>query len=375
MHGYLRALLAALALASGAAHAEDKAFTRADATDAIATMRKIVTDNGVERLEKVNLGGLDQWISIRGQDKDNPVLLFLHGGPGFATMPMSWRFQTGWEDYFTVVQWDQRGAGKTYAEHDPAAVAPTMTIDQFVTDAEDLIRRLQNEFGKEKIFVAGISWGSIVGIEVAQRHPEWLHAYVGLGQLVDFRENEKRGWDFVMNEAKRRGDEDAIAKLEAIAPYPNDNTSADDLFTQRGYIGAYGGAMHNRSGYGSEAAGAVLSPEYTDADMEAFRKGPEYAFRLIFPELMAFSVLDLRRLECPIVLFSGRYDYNVNSDLGAEWLARLKAPAKEIVWFEHSAHLTMSEEPGRALVALVETVRPFAEKAGDVPAAERRAGR
>src|SRR6218665_3015602 len=119
-------LLAVLTLTGGSAHASDspRPFTRADATSAIADMRKIVVPGGIERLEKVRIGGIDQWISIRGNDPRNPVLLMLHGGPGWVAMPTSWYFQRGWEEYFTVVQWDQRGAGKTYTSNDPATVVP-----------------------------------------------------------------------------------------------------------------------------------------------------------------------------------------------------------------------------------------------------------
>src|SRR5690606_36628924 len=101
--------------------------SRAEATKMVADMRRVVTGNGVERLENVRIGGIEQWVSIRGNDRRNPVLLMLHGGPGWVAMPSSWYFQRGWEEYFTVVQWDQRGAGKTYVENGPAKLAPTMT--------------------------------------------------------------------------------------------------------------------------------------------------------------------------------------------------------------------------------------------------------
>jgi proline iminopeptidase len=354
-------------MAGACAHAGEE-FSRADATEAVSEVGKIVSDNGVERLAKLRLGGLDQWVSIRGQDRDNPMLLFIHGGPGFATMPMSWSFQRPWEDWFTVVQWDQRGAGKTYAEHDPDVVEPTMTQAQIVSDAEELIQWLMEEYDKDKIVLAGLSWGSVVGVTIAQRHPEWLHAYVGFGQAIDFRENERRGWDYAMARAKAGKNEHAIRELEEIAPYPPASglMPVEHLYTQRRWIEFYGGAMHNREGYSSMAAAVMLSPEYTDRDVAAFSEAPNYAFRLIFPELMEFDISDVHSFDCPIVLFLGRHDYNVVSTIAAEWLSRVKSP-KELVWFEHSAHVVMSEEPGKTLVALVEKVWPFAEAAGDVP--------
>src|SRR5205814_8021615 len=118
------------------------------------------TPNGVERLEKVRIGGIDQWVSIRGDDRKNPVLLVIHGGPGYVSMPMSWWFSRGWEEYFTVVQWDQRAAGKTYLLSDPAKVAPTLTLNRMQADAEEMVNWIRQHLGQKKIFVIGHSRGS-----------------------------------------------------------------------------------------------------------------------------------------------------------------------------------------------------------------------
>jgi proline iminopeptidase len=130
----------------------------------------------VERLEKVRIGGIKQWVSVRGADRKNPVLLLIHGGPGYITIPMSWWFSRGWEEYFTVVQWDQRAAGKTHLFSDPATIAPTLTREHMVADAEEMAAWIRKEFGKNKIFVMGHSWGSYLGLELARRHPDWLYA-------------------------------------------------------------------------------------------------------------------------------------------------------------------------------------------------------
>src|ERR1700687_3535710 len=152
----LVALLAVLAVVGAAADQQGpKPFSRAKATVIIANARKIVTPNGVERLEKVRIGGIEQWVSIRGADKRNPVLLLIHGGPGYVSMPMSWWFTRGWEEYFTVVQWDQRGAGKTYLLNDPGKIAPTLTPERMIADTEEIAAWARKEFGKDKIFVLG----------------------------------------------------------------------------------------------------------------------------------------------------------------------------------------------------------------------------
>ena len=109
-------------------------------------------------------------------------------------MPLSWWYDRGWEDYFTVVEWDQRGAGKTYLINDPRAVAPTMTRERFVEDAEEMTAWLRKDLGKPKIFVWGHSWGSYLGLELARRHPDWLYAYIGTGQVTNSPESERRGY-------------------------------------------------------------------------------------------------------------------------------------------------------------------------------------
>src|ERR1700722_4725277 len=155
--GTLIGLAGALILCAVAARAEPaaKSFTRAEAASIIAGARRIVTPHGIERLEKVNIGGIEQWVSIRGTDDRNPVLLYIHGGPGYISMPMSWWFSRGWEEYFTVVNWDQRGAGKTYLLNDPAKIAPTMTRERMLADAEEMADWLRHTLHKKKIFVLG----------------------------------------------------------------------------------------------------------------------------------------------------------------------------------------------------------------------------
>ena len=160
----------------------------------IANARKILTPNGVERLQRVRIGGIDQWVSIRGRDTRNPVLMVIHGGPGYVLMPESWWMSRDWEEYFTVVQWDQRGAGKTLLINDPAKLAPTMTLARSVADAEEMVGWLRHEFGKRKIFVLAHSAGTYVGLQLALRHPDWLYAYIGVGQMANMPESERRGW-------------------------------------------------------------------------------------------------------------------------------------------------------------------------------------
>lgn len=340
---------------------------RAQATAIVADMRRVVADNGIERLEKVRIGGIDQWVSIRGNDARNPVLLMLHGGPGWVAMPTSWYFQRGWEEYFTVVQWDQRGAGKTFASNDPVQLAPTMTRERMVADSLEMVAWLRHEFGKQKIFVLGQSWGSYLGLEVAKQRPQWLHAYIGMGQISNAPESERRGWAWTMQQAQHDHNAQAIADLQAIAPYAQGNAplALDALFKQRQWLNHYGGMVHNRRGGDAEAAAFALSPEYTDADIAAAWKGNHFSMQHLLADALTLDMSTTRQLKTPLFLFLGRHDYNVSSELAAEWFASVDAPQKKLIWFEQSAHEVMNEEPGKTLLSLVQEVRPIAEQAGD----------
>jgi proline iminopeptidase len=352
--------------------ATPKPFSRAEATAIIADTRKIVTPNGIERLEKVRIGGIDQWVSIRGRDKRNPVLLFIHGGPGYVSMPMSWWFSRDWEEYFTIVQWDQRGSGKTYLLNDPAKIAPTLTLDRMVEDAEEMADWTRRELGKKKIFALGHSWGSYLGLQLAKRHPEWFYAYIGVAQLTDGPESERRGWTFTIDAARRAGNAEAVHQLEAIAPYfPLDHPSSlKDIFTQRKWLDLYGGVMAHWDGNSAESGLAALSPDYTDEEISHIWEGNDFTEKYLLAQVLSLNLTDIRKLDCPLIIFAGRHDVNLNSEVAAEWFTKVNAPSKQFVWFENSAHLPMTEEPGKFLIALVRYARPIAERVGDASSKE-----
>jgi pimeloyl-ACP methyl ester carboxylesterase len=356
-----------LAVVSAGAQTPTPPTSRAEGTAIIANARKIVTPNGLERREKVRIGGIDQWISIRGVDRRNPVLIVLHGGPGYVDMPMSWWFGRGWEEYFTVVYWDQRAAGKTYLLADPAMVAPTLTPERMVADAEELIIWVRKDLRKEKVFLLGHSFGSFTGLEIAQRHPEWLYAYIGVCQLTDGPEGERRGWRFALDAARRAGNAEAVRDLEALAPYaaPGKHLSIEDIYSERKWIEYYGGTMAYRKDNLPDSDLAKLSPDYTDEESLHVWDGNKFATPILLPEVLSRN-LGVKKLDCPLILFEGRYDTNVNAEVAAEWFAKIKAPEKHLVWFEHLAHLPMTEEPGKFFVSLLRYARPIAERAGDL---------
>ncbi|HEX7113667.1 MAG TPA: alpha/beta hydrolase [Steroidobacter sp.] len=339
---------------------------RARAQQIIRDLRSITTPGGIEELKAVEIGGIPQWLSVRGKDRGNPILLFIHGGPAFPEMPASWFYQTPWEEFFTVVQWDQRGAGRTMTASTPEAVQAQVGVERMIADAVEVAGYLRKTYGKEKIFVLGHSWGSVLGLELARRHPSWLHAYIGMGQYIEREENERLGYEFALSAAREAGNEAAIAELSAIAPYPKPDGKIDlmEVMTQRKWLTYFGGMTRGRSSLDYEVNAKLLSPDYELNDLESARYQGVSAAKLV-AEFVNIDYSKLNRLECPVFILAGRTDYAVSSVVASRWFSKLEAPSKRLIWFEHSSHMMQFEEPGKLLLILVRDVRPLAVEAGD----------
>lgn len=361
--------LAALSIALAApvaAQAPASDNGRAKTVEIIAELRRIVSPTGLQAIETVPIGGIDQVVSVRSQDLRNPVLIYLHGGPGFVEMPLDWWWNRGWDEYFTVVHWDQRNAGRTYVASGPSDPA-TLTPERFQRDAEEVVQWARRRFGKRKVFVLGHSWGSMLGLRLAAAHPGWLHAYIGMGQATDSPESERRGWAWTLAKARADGNAAAIAELQALAPYPSpDGLTVEAILTQRKWLNHYGGAAWRRTGADFELAAFRLSPEYRDEDVARAFEGQPAVTHALLPRILTTDLSGIRRLDTPLILLLGRHDINVSSDVAAEWFARVAAPSKRLVWFERSGHHITSEEPGKLLTTLVEVARPIAARAGDI---------
>lgn len=371
--------IAALALVAAiAAHADPlaptpKPFSRDDARAIIRDARRILSPNGIEEMRQVELGGVPQWISVRGRDKRNPILLFIHGGPASTEMPTSWLYESPWEDFFTVVQWDQRGAGKTAATTDNPAIMPTVTVERMTKDGEELVAWLRAHYGKRKIIVMAHSWGTVIGMNLAIRHPDWLHAYVGMGQIIDWRENERVSYAFALREAERDGNARALADLKSIAPYPPPGRpeTLDEIIKERTWVIYYGGLTAHRRDFDFDQNIRKIAPEYTDRDLSppGFKDG-EALVRLL-PGLTKIDFRPVTQLRTPVFIFAGRRDYETPSQVAAAWYAKVKAPRKGLFWFDQSAHMMQLEQPGKVLMHLVNDVRPIAAKAGDIAPDDR----
>ncbi len=305
----------------------------------------IDTPNGIQLLEEVSLGGIDQWISMRGLDRENPVLLFLHGGPGFPEMVPVRHYNRELEQDFVVVNWDQRGAGKSYS----ADISPeAMNLEHFIEDTLELTRLLQERFDVEQIYLVGHSWGTIVGVHAALLHPEYYYAYTGIGQAVNFVEAEKISYQFTLDRARELNNEQAVSELLEIGPPPY---SREQLGVQRKWLFQFGGEVYGESSnarYLLQLVGLHLSaPEYSFIDVINLIRGNNFSGLLLWDVLMEVNLPEQApALELPVYFLTGRHDYVTVYEKVEEYYNILEAPRKELVWFAESAHSPNFEQPG-----------------------------
>jgi len=336
---------------------------RAFATRTLAAARRIANPEGIERLEQVDVGGDRQWISIRGRNRANPVLLVIHGGPGTPEMPLGWTFQTPWEDFFTVVHWDQRGVGKNAATANRDTLLPTMSLERILADGEAVIDHLRAALGKERVAVLGFSWGAILGVRLADRLPGKVSVYVGVGQAISTA-FEPLILAETLAAAERAGDTEAVRELRALdlLPLADGSLPLDQVRTLRRAAWRYNGMWYGHENPDALLDMAVLAPEYDEVDVEAFRAGSLWIMQgPLARDIVACDLRAVTALAVPVVLLLGRYDLATPYSAAAAWLDALQAPHKQLVTFERSAHFPMLEEPGRFLLALVQQVLPHTE--------------
>ncbi len=352
-------------------------FIRSVARENNYAMGRIVSPRGIDQKNYVRLNGARQWVTIRGQDRNNPVLLYLHGGPGGTISGMSYSFQRPWEEYFTVVQWDQRGFGRSAI--DGQALHGTVTRAQLVDDTIALIEHLRRKFHQQRIILVGHSWGSLLGAEVARRRPDLLHAYVGFGQVTGWERNFVETREALRRIAQRRGDSALAAEVAAMGdPPPGQDVEA--LATWMGKIQRpvvpLGGSIHHARGGGDIARWTLLtalnSPDLDLSDIFAMLGGSD---EWSVPLIRSAAGWDFRRnlgtrFAVPMIFVSGRYDLQAPTEAAVALSAEICSPYTEMVVIDDAAHYLVNEQPGRLLGALRDKALPFAQ--GHMPAGGRR---
>ncbi len=330
----------------------------------IVFMPAISGENAIVSLETVEIGGIDQKMLIRGEDTANPILLYLHSGPGSTEMVSFRTYHRELEKHFTVVLWEQRGTGKSY---DPSIPNTSMTIDTMVSDTGEVIQYLLNKFNQKKLFVAGHSWGSLLGILTVQKYPEYIYAYVGCGQEVNPVEGEEISYQYALDAANARNDAQAVKELEGInssyayLDVESNSDWYDDLMAERKWLDKYGGETY-KQGNSFLILPSLLPSEYTLGDFIRFGQGVKFSLKALWPQIMQVNLIEsANSLSVPVFFLQGRHDFNTPSSLVEDYFNALQAPQKEFIWFENSAHHPMYEEAEKYDQVLINKLLPLAQ--------------
>ncbi|MFC1487689.1 alpha/beta hydrolase [Thermoproteota archaeon] len=323
---------------------------------------KIETSNGISSLEEITIGDLKQWIFIRGTDQNNPVLLFLHGGPGAPLLGMSSsrKYDVELIKHYTVVHWDQRGAGKSFHTDIPV---DSMTYDRFVEDCNELIDYLRNRFHTPKVFLVAHSSGTVIGLKTASKYQEKIHAYVGVSQIINDFEQQKESYDFILKEAEKVGDLGRINKIKAIGPPPYG--SPKKIIETEGHIGHYHGFLRNTSITQKVklflvALNFLTSPEYSLSEgiRTLLSKGYDFSVNTLWDEIKKVNLSkEIQSVNFPLYFFEGKFDMINPTVLVSKFFDSLDAEkGKKLIIFENSAHFPMLEEKERYEKLLINVV-------------------
>ena len=320
------------------------AIVRPATTDPILDANGEPLPGSIAELTTVELGGHDQRLLIRGHDVDNPVLLFLAGGPGGSELGTMARWGGLLERDFVVVSWDQRGTGASYAAFEPTA---TLTVDQAVADTIELTEQLRDRFDTGQIYLVGNSYGTLLGVLAAQQRPELYAAFVGAGQMVDIAETDRMFYDDTLAWAERAGDTATIDTLRGLGEPPYDDplamlpvTAGEQKWNNYTDVAGHQGKR--------EFSEHLAVSEYTLLDKLSTLAGLADTYAVLYPQLQD---LDLRtavtRLEVPVYLVEGRYEARGRVEPVRGWFSKLDAPDKQLITFDVSGHRPFVEEPER----------------------------
>ena len=312
---------------------------------------------GIDQTSFVSVGGIDQWISIQGLDRSNPVLLVVHGGPGESQWPVADKY-VPWQKAFTVVLWDQRGAGHTYGRY--GARTPEFSLDRIARDGIEVTEYLRRTLGKKKVIVLGHSWGSIVAVDMVQRRPDLFAAYVGTGQVASWEATSNLQFDLALSKARQDGDAAAIAKLEATGRAdPNDPKRAFSVDIRPAMAAA------DRAWIQSLRANAPALKAAHPKDFQDFEDGFQFSAARALPDQMRTDLpRTAKTFAVAFFVIQGRDDVMTPTRAAVDYFNGVTAPTKELVLIPDAGHFAFMTSPVAFLAALIDTVRPVALASG-----------
>lgn len=315
----------------------------------------IRSTKGIDEASFVPIGGIEQWVTIRGQDRANPVLLFLHGGPGDVTSCWTFTLFASWEEHFTVVQWDQRGAGRTLRKSGPA-VAQTLTVGRMAGDGIELAEYLRKHLGKDKIILVAHSFGSLLGLLMVRTRPDLFYAYVGTGQVADETKNYAAAFDALLKKARAVRNQRAVNELVKVGPPPY--SSGEGYGVQRRWSNAFEGADRFLL---STLGLALVAPGCSVKDVNDSSAGQVLSAEHLVPQTKSSGPKELGlKFSIPMFFFQGAEDFTTPTGLARGYLEAIQAPQKEFVPIQGAGHFAVFIHSDQFLDELVRRVRPLA---------------
>ncbi|MHB8061221.1 MAG: alpha/beta hydrolase [Ruminiclostridium sp.] len=294
--------------------------------------------NSISVLEQVKINGSSHEIMIRGNDKDNPVIIFVHGGPGCSEIPYAVKYQNLLETNFTVVNYDQRASGKSYHFFEDYS---NLSTDLLVEDLLAMTDYTSAHLGKEKVILIGHSFGTYIAIKAANKAPEKYEAYIGIGQMSNQTESEIDSLNYCINQAQNDGNTDDVLYLQGLT----DIIKNGSTFTPRNYVRKYGGASRLIDEPGSTDIGILLSNEYNLLDVIRYNYGISLSQKIFLKEVLRNPLTnEVTKLKLPCYFVMGKYDYMTSSNAAKKFFYMIEADKKEFVVFKKSAHYPQFEE-------------------------------
>jgi len=304
----------------------------------------------------VEINGVEQGMFIKGKDKTKPVLLFLHGGPGMPEYAISRKYPVVLENYFTVCWWEQRGAGLSFNNHIPLE---SMTFEQLIADVIIVTNYLRNRFQQDKIYLMAHSGGTFIGIQAAAKAPELYHAYIGMSQITNQLESEKLAYTYMIRQFTKSGDKKMLKKFEK---YPVTEINTPSYYQMRDapmHKLGIGTTRQMKSVISGVFWPVMLNREYTFSEKINIWRGKSFTTKTaaLWQKLVVTDLTrKVNKLEIPVYLFHGIYDYTTSNTLAKDYFEKLEAPVKGFYTFEQSAHSPLFEEPERMKQILYEDV-------------------
>ena len=295
-------------------------------------------DNSISVLEQIEINGSSHEIMIRGNDKNNPVIIVVHGGPGVPEIPYVDQYQDLLEKDFTVVHYDQRASGKSYHFfEDYSNLSSDLLVDDLLVMTDYVSERL----GKEKVILIGHSFGTYIAIQAAYKAPEKYEAYIGIGQMSDTVESEIDILNYTIEQAQKLGNTEDVSSLQGIT----EKIKKGETVVPRNYVIKYDGDLRTIDHLGDDNISVLFSSEYNLLDVIRYNYGMGYSQKVLLKDVFKNPLPDIvTKLKVPTYFVMGKYDYMTSSNAAKTYMNMIEADKKEFIDFEQSAHYPQFEE-------------------------------